>query len=227
MKKIKNLLPLLVLSSIFLFSSCETEDSADTSENSEDSIDADWNTDEEVEEISILCEGNGSQDPLPLAIGNRWYFKKTLGGSNLEITINEKVEINGKQYFKIEYKGEFSDYEEYYRKASNGDVYELLEFIDGTQKEYLLIPNNPVNNQEWEYIGLLNDQDYVRRVRIVNQNFPIRTDNCEYDKYIIVDEMSVATSPLGNNEIITNKFYVRGIGFQYAQYRQLTELKLN
>lgn len=217
MKKTNYLLALTFLVITSTFYSCEDEQN-DTSP-------------EEMEEINFICVGNESLDPLPLAIGNRWYFKKKTGGTNLEIKINKTVLMNNTEYFKLEYTEELGSfdnkYEKYYRKAPNGDVFEFVELFDGTSREYLVVPMNPTNGQEWEYFGFLNDLDYKRKVRLVNTNFPIETENCTYPEYIIIDEVSVGTSPTGNDNIITNEIYVRGIGFMENATRELSELTLN
>ncbi len=243
MKKVKNTILFLVLLSIPFLYSCSSDDGSkieeeillETEEESEEDliVEETEETEEESEENPVeeeettICTGNGSQDILPLAIGNSWYFKAKPNGLSLTIEINEKTTINEKEYFRLEYNegGGFNTFERLLRKDTNGDIYILREYLDENyeeaQKEYLYLPADPSSGQEWEYFGNFNNTTYIKKVLTRNHSFD--TDKCEYTNAIIINRIATNT-----RNVISTEIYVKGIGLVEDSYlREFAEVTLN
>lgn len=176
-----------------------------------------------------LCVGDGTTNPLPLKVGNRWYLKKKLGGWNDEIKVSKKVIKNGVEYFQVDTDNVFGKVEKFLRVDSNGDIYELAELSTG-DREYLLVPRNPTNAQQWAYYGLINNETYIRKIRLVsvteNSFLAIKMGECTLTKYIIVDNIKVNSN--GSETIISSTFFAPGVGYiGNGTYNLLSELKLN
>lgn len=183
------------------------------------------NSNEENEEV-LLCAGNESPSYWPLSIGNQWTYEG--GSDNLILTINETVEIEGQEYFKLTTSGNLAWESIYLRVDNEGNIYQHSAPGSENQSEVLYLPFNPSLNQEWDSFGncILGPCSHYKKVESLN--YTIETEDCTYEDCIAIREYTITN----NGTLIDNGliFYKQGIGYLgadgFSSYLDLVEIIL-
>ena len=192
----KNVLSILVLVFFGLMISCNKDDSSDQTVT--------------PTPPNVLCDGNGSSSYFPLALGNMWEYS---GQLIITMSVAKTITANGKSYYQVNCDDQLSDWKQYFRVDSNGDIYELIN-----DEEYLFLPANPTIGQSWEYpCGF----DGMGMRRVDNYPFALETKYCNYKNFIFVRDID------GTGDYLTCCTYVQGIGMTtYTAFYSTLDLSL-
>jgi hypothetical protein len=156
------------------------------SENEPENID-DTNQNPPDEEELFVCVGNQSSDYWPLELDNHWIY----ASGDLVLTITEKVEIDGKDYFKVDPTGPLSWNPIYLRVDSNGDIYQSSSPSSTETVEKLYLPNNPTLNQEWDSFGtcIIGPCTFYKKVESID--YTLETNECIYEDCLAIRSYTV------------------------------------
>lgn len=148
--------------------------------------------------VDTLCEGNGSSSYLPLALNNSWQYSVSTGGPKT-ITVVGIATFNSIDYFHLTHTPGTDDY---WRVAPNGDVY---DYENNTNEERLLVPANPVLNQQWPLFN-----NVSRKVTLLNDS--VFTAGCTWRNCIRIVQMDQ------NGTVLVVDNYKKGIGLVKREY---------
>jgi hypothetical protein len=132
-----------------------------------------------------ICEGNGSNSYLPLAVDNSWaYFMDntaTTDYTTIQAITGTTVLSNSKTYYVMDYGSK----QDYFRLATNGDIYawKTNSFNDLGADESLFLPANPVVGTMWHDPYFLPDSMVVKATDAVL----ICANGCSYTGLLKVD----------------------------------------
>lgn len=145
----------------------------------------------------LLCDGNGQNTFMPMKVGYYWKYKSELFSTSVNYNCIDKDTIGGIVYFTIKGTDAYGwEDENYYRAASNGDIFVLK---DQSDEEILLIPNNPVVGYQWND----NSDDYSWKIVATDATF--ETSDCNYTGLLEIEEYFSGT--------LTDKYYYKkGLG---------------
>ena len=103
-----------------------------------------------------LCEGNGSMDILPLAVGNFWSYDH--GGIPMTIRVTSSAQLMGQIYYRLESTGPYP-YDVEYVRSENGNLYRLEADVAGNPAgtEYLYLDSAAVVGTGWGVNGVTVD----------------------------------------------------------------------
>ena len=145
----------------------------------------------------LLCDGNGENTFLPLKVGNYWKYKSELFSTSVIYNCIDIDTIEGVAYFTIEGSDSFGwDDKNYYRKATNGDIYVMRELYDD---EVLFLPNNPAVGYEW----FDNEALYSWKVTAIDATY--ETSDCDYTGLLEIEEYF-------SGELQDKYYYKKGLG---------------
>ncbi len=196
---------LILCSFLFIYSGCSKDDNNSSSTPTPTCSDGIQNQGETGIDCggpcsacpTSVCTGNGSSDYFPMAQNNYYSFHET-GFPDYSDTISGTQVYSAKTYNKFKRPDRFNidppSYT-YYRKDSNGDIY---EYNTRNSIEYLLIPASPVVNQSWA-VG-------TDTRRVISLNATITTGSCTYSGLLQINEY------FQSGNLYHSTYYKPGVG---------------
>ena len=238
-KKNVNRLTLRVLSLLFisfsLLTSCEKDDTPSTPPENQQTVNNNGNNNQNNNSNSVLCDGNGSNSYFPLKVGNKWAWKAAMGNYRLKAEVIEKKQINGNEYFKLDFKEfagsmAFGGFTRYLREV-NGSIYYAIESTDNNTgnnvwTDYLWIPATPQLNQNWEVLGLFNSTVATYRDHITSINITQTSSGCTYTGGVKVQTKKTDTNT-GAVTSLSYEIFKKGLGIINYNGKFLYEVTLN
>lgn len=151
-----------------------------------------------------ICIGNGENTYLPIADGNMWHYYTTNNMGNTKTNYIGIETVESKQYYKIKKiwnPGNFI-YHDYYRFASNKDLYIWRSDINDNRLEFeeLYVPANPTLGQSW--VSLNNSQV---RYEVNSLDASYTTNECSYTGLLEINKYF-------EEELQHQYYFKKGIG---------------
>ena len=105
-----------------------------------------------------LCDGNGTTDLLPLAVGNYWSYLMN-GAIPFTLTITSTASLQGQTYHRVEASGPYPYSVEYLRNDGAGNIYRLEADGGGNPvgAEYLYLDATGTAGTGWNVLGVTVD----------------------------------------------------------------------
>ncbi|MDT8347327.1 MAG: hypothetical protein RQ756_05960 [Flavobacteriaceae bacterium] len=177
-------------------------------------------------DLELLCNGTGTADWMPLAVGNRWIFVDANTSSNsLEAFIIGQVVIDNLDYFQVRFDDGATSFTELIRIGANGDVLIRGPYQNSTGgDDFIFIKANPTPGEEWEYFG--DDPanfEYFRSVQSLSSS--LSTNRCDYDDVAIINE--IARDTAGVSTLISTQKFKQGLGLVEIESLILDNIALN
>ena len=224
----------LLFLSFTLLTSCEKDDGPSTPTENQQTQNNNGTNNQNNNTSNVLCDGNGSNSYFPLKIGNKWAWKPIFGSKRIKAEVTEKIQINNKDYYKVEFK-ETSGGQVFWEfnrtlREENGTIYYAIETSTGpgtsVWTDYVWIPGAPQPNQSWEVPGLFNSSIATYKKEVGGTNATVTTNKCTYTNGVLIRNKSTNTST-GAVTVTGYQIFKKGIGIVNYGGEKLYEVTLN